>query len=77
MRIGLVLVAGLLASWSPALAQGLTSGTGMQPSQTLATPPGTPAIDRPGAERAAAKASAARISAARRHAAPVRPPGSR
>ena len=95
MRIGLVLAAGVLASGSlafgsPALAQGLMSGTGMQPSQMLATPPGTPAIDRPGAARASEAAASRRDETERpmaarrpaaspkpRQAAPERPPGFR
>jgi hypothetical protein len=61
-----------LAFIQPGHAQGLQSGTGMMPSRTLAMPPGTPAIDQPGALRRsiAHKKAMARASASKPAATP-------
>ncbi len=50
---GFMLAAMIVLSATPVMAQGLMSGTGMGPSQQVATPPDSPAIDRPGVQPAA------------------------
>ncbi|MCQ8277997.1 hypothetical protein NFI95_06000 [Acetobacteraceae bacterium KSS8] len=70
MMHGLIPVAVLGLTAMPAMAQGLMSGTGLQPSQQVATPPKTPPIDRPGVQTSSAPPAVHRREAARKPADP-------